>query len=552
MPARLTYRANISSLTDRSTVIPAHIVSVNESLSRGWSGSVRFYSPPDNGADHVGSTFGWLAKSGILAGMPVVVSVGTVEEEESDLNREEEMPVDGAEPPIPRYWPSVVNNISVSPHPLPNHPHASLCEVEFVDLLSFLAAKPIWGVFVDRSPGEILGGALTLAAGGSGEPTTSPVLPSLTTTARISQTLRSDLERVPYVIATGERFKDWIDYVFGHIGVRYEIIGDNTGQIGIRLKDLPPAGDPLVLRLTENRTLDYAHARLGSIRNTPGSTTRGAVLDNPATGDFRRLGTETGSLESVINAAHTTHDEAERRSNFSKERVDAQSFQVVVHTAQTAMVPGRIVKLVDETNDNNSMWQSITTVHLFRKGIYRNNSILIAGESAWRAPVPISPGRSPIVSGAVDDGDSDDGEMVPRDRQNRIPVRFSFAQHPEEEADTSDLNPPRVMLPGLEQMAGETHGFFASHRQGDICRVAVRNPFFSEIIGFEYRDNLRLVQDVVDSSAGVVIQHDGDGDTEWSGLLFRAHRLVDEDEGGGEEDEEDEEEEDEEEGEGEG
>lgn len=523
MPVRLTYKATIAPMANRRLAIQASILSVNESLSKGWSGSIRFHSPNRGGISHTGSAFGWLASNGILAGKPVLISCRAVENEETGNEGQEGLPVEGATPPIPRYWPSIVQNITVSPNPLSDNPQASLCEVEFVDIISYLAIRPIWGVFVDRSPAEILGGALTLASGGSGAPTAAPVLPNLVTPT-IHQALRTELERVPYVIATGERFLDWIEYVFGHLGVRFEMVGDRSGQIGIRLKDSPPAGNPLVLSLTESRSLDYAHARLGTVRSASGSNQRGAILDNPATGDFRRLGTSTGSVESVINSALTAHEEAERRSNFSKERVDAQSFQAIIKTAQTAMIPGRIIKLVDHNNENDSLWQAIATVHAFRSGVYFNRASLVAGGSVWRAAVPISPGRSSIVSAVVDDGESTDGEMVPRDRLNRIPIRFSFAQHPPEGTENSPSNPPRVMLPSLEQMAGESHGFFSSNRQGDVCRIAVRNPFFSEIIGFEYRDNLRVGQYLVDSSAGVVIQH---GDTEWSGLLFRPNSLVD-------------------------
>lgn len=523
MPTRVTYKVSISPVANPQLRLPVSTLSIRESLSRGWTGVAEFHTPVDANASHVGEAFGWLSTAGILPG--VAVSIQITPQVNEVTEGDDDDAVDGAMPSIRRYWPSMVQNISVSPQPLPDQPGASLFEIEFMDVMSYLAPKPIWGVFVDQSLGEILGGVLTLAAGGSGEPTTMPVLPDLLT-AQIFQALRSDIERIPYAIATGELCQDWIEHLFGQLGVRYEMVGDETGRIAIRLKDLASTGNPLVMQLIESGSIDHAHTILGAMRILPEPTERGALLDNPTTGDFRRLGLETGSLATVVNSAQTMPEEAERRSRFSTERADLQGAQIICHSAQTAMIPGRLLSLVDAGGDNKgALWQILTVAHAFENDVYDNRSVIVDGQEAYRAPVPISPGRSIIVSAAIDDGEAGDGQAVSRDRLNRVPVRFSFAQQPEANNPPTLTNPPRVMLPGLEQMAGESHGFFASHRQGDICRVAVRNPLFAEIIGFEYRDHSRVSQDFVDSSAGMVIQH---GDTEWSGLLFRANSLVDE------------------------
>lgn len=79
--------------------------------------------------------------------------------------------------------------------------------------------------------------------------------------------------------------------------------------------------------------------------------------------------------------------------------------------------------------------------------------------------------------------------------------------------------PPRIPLPVVKPMAGALHGFIVAHRQGDTCRVAVHSPFNAEIVGFQYRDDRKINEDLSTSVAGLVVEHNYA--QAWSGLVFR-------------------------------
>ena len=99
-------------------------------------------------------------------------------------------------------------------------------------------------------------------------------------------------------------------------------------------------------------------------------------------------------------------------------------------------------------------------------------------------------------------------------------------RNPAAEADTletptppEDRWPPRIALPVVEPMAGAMHSFVGGHRQGDICRVAVHDPFSAEIVGYQYRDNRAINRDVVGAAAAIVVEHNFDD--AWTGIVLR-------------------------------
>ena len=86
-------------------------------------------------------------------------------------------------------------------------------------------------------------------------------------------------------------------------------------------------------------------------------------------------------------------------------------------------------------------------------------------------------------------------------------------------APPEDRWPPRIALPVVEPMAGAMHSFVGGHRQGDICRVAVHDPFTAEIVGYQYRDNRAINRDVVGAAAAIVVEHNFDD--AWTGIVLR-------------------------------
>ena len=105
--------------------------------------------------------------------------------------------------------------------------------------------------------------------------------------------------------------------------------------------------------------------------------------------------------------------------------------------------------------------------------------------------------------------------------------------NPAAEADTletptpaEDRWPPRIALPVVEPMAGAMHSFVTGHRQGDMCRVAVHDPFTAEIVGYQYRDNRAINRDVVGAAAAIVVEHNFED--AWSGIVVRRIEDMDE------------------------
>lgn len=79
--------------------------------------------------------------------------------------------------------------------------------------------------------------------------------------------------------------------------------------------------------------------------------------------------------------------------------------------------------------------------------------------------------------------------------------------------------PPRIPLTSAEPMAGALHSFIPGHNHGDICRIAVHNPLFAELIGFQYRSNRQINSHIVSATAGMVVEHNYSDS--WSGMVFR-------------------------------
>ena len=131
--------------------------------------------------------------------------------------------------------------------------------------------------------------------------------------------------------------------------------------------------------------------------------------------------------------------------------------------------------------------------------------------------------------GATETGEqtqSDDGATEESEEDTPPPPRPWRLINPAAEADTletptpaEDRWPPRIALPVVEPMAGAMHSFVGGHRQGDICRVAVHDPFTAEIVGYQYRDNRAINRDVVGAAAAIVVEHNFED--AWTGIVVR-------------------------------
>ena len=124
----------------------------------------------------------------------------------------------------------------------------------------------------------------------------------------------------------------------------------------------------------------------------------------------------------------------------------------------------------------------------------------------------------PTRNGDAGTEQSEEGTHSPPEPR-RLPNPAAEADTLETPTPAEDRWPPRIALPVVEPMAGAMHSFVGGHRQGDICRVAVHDPFTAEIVGYQYRDNRAINRDVVGAAAAIVVEHNFDD--AWSGIVVR-------------------------------
>ena len=430
---------------------------------------------------------------------------------------------------LARAWPSVVRRLLVEP--TADAVGNSIYKVEICDPITYLADRPIWGAYHQAPLGEVIGGALSLAAGGDGEPTLTPALPDLPT-LRIETHLRppsvvgaasagsaaapTDYE-LRYAVAVGEPLGLWLGKTLSRLGVRMEAEALPEGEICLHLRDDLPGSEPLLMTFEASGDASDTNATLYSLDAFPVHASRAALQDNPSSG-IRRIGA-AGAVGQVMTAAGLGTDEVAERASFAADthRLAERTLRVV--SKQTLIRPGWRIEFANRNVDGTNAWQIADVNHYFGSGGYHNLTYLQKDGEAWRPLIPADDGPV-VVSATVDDGQSERGEPVERDRLGRIPMRFGFLPNAADDAaaPATTLTVPRVRLPVIELMGGGQHGFVPAHRQGDLCRVLVHHPFFAEIYGFVYRDDRRVGADLTDVSTGLVVRHDADG---FSGLLFR-------------------------------
>ena len=140
---------------------------------------------------------------------------------------------------IIRAWPCVVT--ALAPSAGGSSTKAS-CLVALADPITYLSGRPIWGVYRACSIGAMVGGALSLAAGGDGKPTLRPILAGLPQ-VRIVENCRDAVKNLPYSIASGEPLGHWLSTMLGILGLRMEMYGGANGVVYVNLTDQVPRGE---------------------------------------------------------------------------------------------------------------------------------------------------------------------------------------------------------------------------------------------------------------------------------------------------------------------
>ena len=468
---------------------------------------------------------------------------------------------------VARTWPSAVTAVSAAETVNGEYP---FCSVSFSDPVTALCSRSIWVAYADTPLDAVVGGAVSVAAGGEGAPTRTPVLPGWPR-VEIRARVREEISTLPYVIAAGESLGLWLARICARLGVRIEMLGAPDGSLRVELVDAEPAlshansGGPISMTVDLQAEPSPRNLVVGDIAVQDSARARGGLLDNPSCGEAYRFGSP-GPVGQVISDAGTPEVEAERRAGFRVRRQVLERLRVSGTSSHPGLLPGRMIEIAspEGAGDDSAgtaspdgddvacgyssmfgatLWHVARIAHLVAGESYWNNATLEKTGIAWCPPMPAEEGGI-MVSGIVDDGRSAVGEPVERDQLGRIPVRFPFAtdlpmgddepapggasgqgQAGAAETATSEYPwPASLPLAPVAPAAGSLHGFVSGHRQGDWCRVNVVSPLFAEVAGFSYRDDRSLKERVRDVTMGLVVRQ---GSSRWRGMIFRPDEEID-------------------------
>ena len=308
------------------------------------------------------------------------------------------------------------------------------CDVQVVDPISYLAGRTVWGAYADCSAAEIVGGVVSLAAGGDGKPTTSIATANMPR-IEIESAYREPLGDIPYALAVGQTFGEWLATFTSMLGLRAELLADSkdTTYVTLRLTDERAKGPSLemgIVNRAEDTPPERKHGRI-AIRGHaafPPGILRSALLDDPTAGSARQL-IRAGPVGEVVTSEGADVDEATLRSFQSLYGSFAEALMLQTASRCTKMRPGMLVDLDHKVHGIGS-WQIGSVQHLLRSAVYDNDATLMRSDLPWHPPAA---SRTPpfMVSAIVDQGYSvEPHQPVPRDRLGRIKVRFPFVPSP--------------------------------------------------------------------------------------------------------------------------
>lgn len=423
----VTYVSEIDPLDSIGTIIPVEQWFIAETISGGWTGFAKVDPGVSGQVLTPGDALASVLSYRLLPGNPLALGLWMVVQTTNDNDDDDQSVAQHApEAPKPislRTWPSIITQLATAPGG--DSIFDTVCHVYFTDIITFLRGTSIWGVFKECSPGELLGAALSLATGGTGQPTLTPALPIMPQIRINDQSVRESARWVPYAIATGEPMGQWIDGILGRLGVRIEMIGHDNGSVEINLRDRTPDSATALSMTVDAGGPNGSNAVISAMSRSPRRPMRSTLLDTVSVSENTRFGSPSGSFESLMYSASTSSDEAEYRTRFGSQKSLANLHRVSVITGNPGLYPGRMISFKNRTIHGIPSWQVIGTRHGVSDGAYRNTASLIRSGIPWRPAIPEDTGPI-VISGVVDDGVSKAGATVLRDRLGRIPMSFRF------------------------------------------------------------------------------------------------------------------------------
>ena len=367
-------------------VIPVSSMSMHEGYSHGWIGQATVLTQSTRYIELSSMLVSAISVKAV-PGAPVMLRLVY-----NDGNRG---PNKG---PVVRTWPCVIT--SVHPFQGPDDPRVAGFTVELADPLSYLASRPVWGAYRAASVGEMLGGAMSLAAGGDGKPTLTPVLPNMPR-VRITGAYRPEAHWLPYSIAAGETLGQWINELFAITGIRAEMRGSRAGFVTITLTDRPSAGRPVPVTLLGSKgdlagTSTGAKMYITAATGDAGKPWRGGVLDDPKLGAFQRFGVSAG-IGTLETGEEIGLDEAVKRSTFPTIAANSEGLTLRAISRQPGLRPSRRVRF-NEAYISGRNWDVTAVRHFCARGVYDNDVVLCqwTSRNSWHPRPPVA--RAPATS----------------------------------------------------------------------------------------------------------------------------------------------------------
>ncbi len=385
---------------------------IREGYNAGWSCEVSKRTPDREKT--VSSLANQLAEDGIEAGKKSTLLLGTMDSQDVLTSF--------------RRWPCMIDNIRVINQSTKST--RAEYQLHLVDPITYMAGNSIWGAYRLTSLAEIIGGVLSLAGGGSGEPTLNPILNGMPK-IKISHSYRNSLDSIPYMIAAGETLEEWLDHVAGQLGIRFEMLGMMTDEgeiLKLMIYDGEPDTNPEnVIDMEFSTQKSTTQLFITNYSQRTYYPYRGYVLDDATLGDIYNYGA-TGAVGRVISEHKIGVDESQRRSQYPTLGSSLESFLMYGESRQMGCRPGRLINFGDSSTDKTK-YQLANVVHSLsgsQPDNYDNVLHMLDGGYAWHPMSP--PSRSPIVVGATVDSGSNyrRNDPVPRDRLGQIFIRFPF------------------------------------------------------------------------------------------------------------------------------
>ena len=413
--------------------VPITKLELVEGVNSGWRGQVTLAMKAAGKTSN--AYMAGLMVNGLRPGSMAKLEIAVEGEEQSDHAADGGM--------VLRRWSVMVGSM----RPLASRDvNTAACVIEVTDPLTFLRDRPVWGAYRGCSVAEMVGGVLSMAAGGDGKPTQWPGLAGFPTIS-VSARYRDSLEWLYYAIAAGQPLGSWLANVGALLGVRFELWGLSDGEVVIVVTDGPAGGSAISAHIAGQGGRSASGStpvELTGIFGKPGEPVRSAMLDDVSQGFFGRVG--GGSVGTVMSATGVDLDEVAARLMVAARGRRAEEISLAAQSSQTGVQVGRILQL-DYPVWGIKDWQVTGVNHRLRGRAYENSMTLLDAAFPWCPPIPAG-APDIVVPGVVDGGETlRRNAPVPRDRMGRIPVRLAFQPLSGDQAadpDQSDSEAPET------------------------------------------------------------------------------------------------------------